>query len=155
MSFSNYCIWIVLPCALNLRLPPEERAIVVQAHLSGLQFLHKVEIVDGVEVTRFFEADYFFNMIVDVIWQEGLYLNIDIEKLDCVFGLAGAAVHNALKAYREGTYENVDASAEQFYDAYNAIIKLINKIRLDDMLRERYIHLCNLIITRGEADLGM
>jgi hypothetical protein len=95
------------------------------------------------------------NMIVDVIWQEGLYPDIDLENLDCVFGLAGAAVHNAIKAYREGTYENVDASAEQFYDTYNSIMVLIRRIRLDDALRERYVSLCNLIISRGKADLGL
>jgi hypothetical protein len=67
----------------------------------------------------------------------------------------GAAVHNAIKAYREGTYENVDASAEQFYDTYNSIMVLIRRIRLDDALREQYVSLCNLIISRGKADLGL
>ncbi|KAG2144094.1 uncharacterized protein EDB93DRAFT_1105007 [Suillus bovinus] len=123
--------------ALNLRLPPAERANVVQGYLSGLNFLHKVEMVDRIEVTHFLEADYLIDMIVDVVWQEGLYVDIDTERLDCVFGLAGAAVHNALKAYHEGTYEKVDASAEQFYDTYSSIIVLINRIRLDDVLRER------------------
>jgi hypothetical protein len=65
------------------------------------------------------------NMIVDVIWQEGLCPNIDLENLNCVFSLVGAAVHNAIKAYHEGTYENIDASAEQFYNTYNSIMVLI------------------------------
>ncbi|KAG2046194.1 hypothetical protein BDR06DRAFT_977668 [Suillus hirtellus] len=114
--------------ALHLRLPPAERAIVVKAHLSGLEFLHKVEIVDGVKVTHFFKAKYLINMMVDVIWQWGLYHNINLEKLDCAFGLTGAAVHNALKVFREGTYEDVEVSADQFYDTYNAIMMLIKEI---------------------------
>ncbi|KAG2113134.1 uncharacterized protein F5147DRAFT_770993 [Suillus discolor] len=65
------------------------------------------------------------------------------------------AVHNTLKAYREGTYENVDASAEQFYDVYSSIMALIGRIRLDDALRERYKSLCKSIIRRGEADIGL
>lgn len=157
--------------ALHLHLPPVERAIAVKAHLSGLEFLHKVKIVstlsrklfedsfctevDGVEVTRFFEAEYLINMMVDVIWQRGLYHDIDLEKLDCAFGLAGAAVHNALKAFHEGTYEDVEASADQFYDTYNSIMMLIKEIRHDNTLRERYETLCNIIIARGQADLGL
>ncbi|KAG1816372.1 uncharacterized protein BJ212DRAFT_1299659 [Suillus subaureus] len=93
-----------------------ERAGIAQGYLSsGLNFLHKIEIVNGVETTHFLEAKYLMNMIVDVIWQEGLYPDINLENLDCVFGLAGAAVHNAIKAYHE---------------------VLIRQIHLDDALRE-------------------
>ncbi|KAG2144763.1 hypothetical protein BD769DRAFT_1382657 [Suillus cothurnatus] len=86
------------------KTPPVERAGIVQGYLSsGLNFLHKIEIVNGFEITHFLEADYLMNMIVDVIWQEGLYPNIDLENLNCVFSLVGAAVHNAIKAYHEVT----------------------------------------------------
>lgn len=94
-------------------------------------------------------------MIVDVVWKEGLYDDIDEERLDYVFGLGGAAVHNAIKAYLGGTYKNVEASADQFHDTYSAIMALIHNLKLDDALRERYESLCKLIIRRGEAEMGL
>ncbi|KAG1895256.1 uncharacterized protein F5891DRAFT_1194311 [Suillus fuscotomentosus] len=121
---------------LNLHLSPVERADVVKGHLSRLNFLHKAEIVDDIE-------------------PQGLYVDINRKRLDCVSSLAGAAVHSALKAYHEGIYENVNTSTEQFYNIYSSIIALINRIRLDDVLKERYKFLCRSIIRYGEADLGL
>ncbi|KAG1900887.1 uncharacterized protein F5891DRAFT_979790 [Suillus fuscotomentosus] len=140
---------------LNLPLPPVEMANVVKGHLSRLNFLHKAEIVDGIKVTHFLEANYLIDMIIDVVWLQGLYVDINRKRLDCVSSLAGAAVHNALKAYHKGIYKNVNASTEQFYDIYSSIIVLINRIRLDDVSRERYKSLCRSIIKHGEADLGL
>jgi Domain of unknown function (DUF6532) len=87
-------------------------------------------------------------MIVDVIWQKGLHEYIDPLRLDSTIALAGAALQNALKAYRTGRFKSIDASAEQFYDTYHAILVLIDSILADPALKLRYERLQELIVSR-------
>ncbi|KAG1831936.1 hypothetical protein F4604DRAFT_1695006 [Suillus subluteus] len=80
--------------------PGEEmahKAAVVPTLLKNLNYLHKLELY------WLLEAQYFVDMIIDVVWQKGLYKYINPLQLDSAITLAGAAVHNALKAYCMGT----------------------------------------------------
>ncbi|KAG2097748.1 uncharacterized protein F5147DRAFT_656286 [Suillus discolor] len=86
------------------------------------------------------EADHFVEMIVDVIWQKGLY---------DVIALAGAALQNALKAYQMGRFKSVDALAEQFYDTYKVILVLIDSIQADPALKVSSGLLPVLAVTRA------
>jgi hypothetical protein len=101
------------------------------------------------------EADYFVKMIIDVIWQKGLHEYINPVQLDSVMALSGAAVHNALKAHHMGRFDSINASAEQFYDVYHAILVLIDRIWADPALRARYETLQQLIVTQGCKHIGL
>lgn len=94
-------------------------------------------------------------MIINVVWQKGLYEYIDPLRLDSAFALGGAAVQNTIKAHRTGRFKAVDASAEQFYDTYNAILTLIDTIRADPVLSARYERLQSLIVARGRERIGL
>ncbi|KAG1834929.1 hypothetical protein F4604DRAFT_1944787 [Suillus subluteus] len=87
--------------------PGEEmahKAAVVPTLLKNLNYLHKLELHDdNIEQYWLLEAQYFVDMIIDVVWQKGLYKYINPLQLDSAITLAGAAVHNALKAYCMGT----------------------------------------------------
>ncbi|KAG2085468.1 uncharacterized protein F5147DRAFT_793648 [Suillus discolor] len=80
-TFRDYAANIV-QTALNLRLPisaePQEEAAhkiaVVPILLKDLNFLHKFELDDdGIKQCQLLEADYFVEMIINVVWQKGLY----------------------------------------------------------------------------------
>ncbi|KAG1848551.1 hypothetical protein DFJ58DRAFT_796389, partial [Suillus subalutaceus] len=148
----------IIQTALGLCLPissqPGEevahKATVVPELLKDLNFVHKLELDDdGIEQCRLLEADYFIEMIIHVVWQKGLHEYIDLVKLNSAMALGRAAVHNALKAHHTGRFDSVDASAKQFYDIYNSILELIDRIRADPALRARYKMLQQLIVTRG------
>ncbi|KAG1828221.1 hypothetical protein EV424DRAFT_1344933 [Suillus variegatus] len=82
----------IVQMALNLHLP-------ITSGL-GDKVAHKGD--DGTEYQWLLEADYFIEMLVDVIWQKGLHNYIDLDWLDSAIALGGAAVRNALKAHRTG-----------------------------------------------------
>ncbi|KAG2140559.1 hypothetical protein DEU56DRAFT_755177 [Suillus clintonianus] len=117
--------------ALDLRLPVMEKAKAVkQLLLPRLKFLHKIEM-------------------------EASILMFDLEKLNCIFVIMGAAVNNILKVYHEGMYKNVHAFTDNFYNPYSTVMTLIDDIWSDDALREWFELLCNLIITLRQSDMGM
>lgn len=82
----------------------------------------------GTLVCHTFKADWFMNMIVDVIFLNGLHLHLNMKNIDTVFGLAGATAFNALSYFRKGIYKNIDASTEQFCDLYSRTISIIKLI---------------------------
>ncbi|KAG1742355.1 uncharacterized protein EDB91DRAFT_1247741 [Suillus paluster] len=82
-------------------------------------------------------TNWFINMIIDVLFLNGLYQYMNEENLDSVFGLARAASHNALSGFRNGTYSNIDASAEHFCEPYGRVMALIKLIQHDNAKRER------------------
>ncbi|KAG2029025.1 hypothetical protein BDR03DRAFT_1019000 [Suillus americanus] len=161
--FRDYAT-IIIQTELGLCLPiysehGEEvahKATVVPELLKDLNFLHKIELDgNGIEQCRLLEADYFVEMIVHVVWQKGLHRYIDPARLDSAMALGGAAVHNAVKAHRTGRFDSVDASAEQFYDVYQSILGLIDRIRADPALRARYETLEQLIVTWGRERMDL
>ncbi|KAG1862635.1 hypothetical protein F4604DRAFT_1674212 [Suillus subluteus] len=160
--FKEYAIYNIQK-DLSLRLPIEQQGAevphkkrLVPTLLQSLDFLHKFAYDDsGTLVCYPLEAEWFVNMIVDVIFLNGLHPYVNAENFDSVFGLAGAAAYNALSCFKKGTYKNVDASAEQFCDPYGRVIALIKLIRSDDTKRARLMRLCNLIITRGRELIGI
>ncbi|KAG2119709.1 uncharacterized protein F5147DRAFT_647606 [Suillus discolor] len=146
--FRDYATNIV-QTALNLRLPissePDKevthKAVLVLELLKNLNFLHKLELgEDSIEWYLLLEAEYFVDVIVDIIWQKRLYDTI---------ALTEAALQNALKAYWIGRFESINASAEQFYDTYKVILVLIDSIRADSALKVRHERLQELIVTWG------
>ncbi|KAG1879756.1 hypothetical protein F4604DRAFT_1679347 [Suillus subluteus] len=148
---------------LGLHLPIEQQGaevhhkkMLVLTLLESLDFLHKFKYDDsGTLVCYAFEADWFVDMIVDVIYLNGLHQHLNAENFDAVFGLAGAAAFNALSCFKKGVYENIDASTEQFCDPYSRIVAMMQLIQRDNAKKERLMWLCNLIIARGREILGL
>ncbi|KAG1767871.1 hypothetical protein EV702DRAFT_1203528 [Suillus placidus] len=160
--FKDYAIYNIQN-DLSLCLPIEQQGAevphkkrLVPTLLESLDFLHKFQYDDnGTLVCYTFEVEWFVNMIVDVIYLNGLYPYVNAENFDSMFGLAGAAAYNALSCFSKGTYKNIGTSAEQFSNPYSRIVALIKLIRSDDTKRARLMWLCNLIIMHGRELIGL
>ncbi|KAG2349795.1 hypothetical protein BDR05DRAFT_994786 [Suillus weaverae] len=160
--FKDYAIYNIQK-DLSLCLPIKQQGTevphkkrLVPMLLESLDFLHKFAYDEtNTLVCYTFEADWFVNMIVDVIFLNGLHPYVNAENFNSMFGLAGAAAYNTLSCFRKGTYKNIDASTEQFCDPYSRIIALIKLIQSDDTKRARLMQLCNLIIMHGQELIGL
>ncbi|KAG1860949.1 hypothetical protein F4604DRAFT_1957684 [Suillus subluteus] len=106
--FKEYAIYNIQK-DLSLRLPIEQQGAevphkkrLVPTLLQSLDFLHKFAYDDsGTLVCYPLEAEWFVNMIVDVIFLNGLHPYVNAENFDSVFGLAGAAAYNALSCFKK------------------------------------------------------
>ncbi|KAG1830762.1 hypothetical protein EV424DRAFT_1343302 [Suillus variegatus] len=79
------------------------KKMLVPMLFKNLDFIYKFEYDDrGTLVCHTFKADWFMNMIVDVIFLNGLHLHLNMKNIDTVFGLAGAAAFNTLSYFRKG-----------------------------------------------------
>ncbi|KAG1882343.1 hypothetical protein F4604DRAFT_1678358 [Suillus subluteus] len=104
--FKDYAIHTVQR-DLSLCLPIDQQGAevlhkktLVPMLLGSLDFLHKFEYDNNsVLVCYTFEADWFVNMIIDFLFLNGLYQYVNAENFDAVFGLAGAASHNAISCF--------------------------------------------------------
>ncbi|KAG1814013.1 uncharacterized protein BJ212DRAFT_1300874 [Suillus subaureus] len=103
----------------------------------------------GTLVCYVFEADWFMDMIINVIYLNGLHQHVNTENFDTVFSLTGAVAFNALSCFKKGIYKNIDASTEQFCDLYSRIVTMIKLIQCNNTKKERLMWLCNFIIACG------
>ncbi|KAG2363759.1 hypothetical protein BDR07DRAFT_1375532 [Suillus spraguei] len=134
----------------------QHKKTLVPTLLESLDFLHKFKYDDsGTLVCYVFKADWFMDMIVDVIYLNGLHQHLNAENFNAVFSLAGAAVFNTLSCFKKGVYKNINAFTEQFCDPYSRIVAMMQLIQCNNAKKERLMWLCNLIIAHGREILDL
>jgi hypothetical protein len=96
---------------------------------------------------------------MEILWVNGFYKDIDFEdlqSLDGVIALAGAAICSAIQEYETGIYKRIEFSTAKSRGTYRDIRTYISdKIYTRVELTARYNLLKVKIRERGEARLGL
>jgi len=96
---------------------------------------------------------------MEILWANGFYKDInldDLQSLDGVIALAGAAICSAIQEYETGVYKRVKFSVAKSGDTYHSIRRYISdKISPNTELATRLSSLKIKMKERGEERLGL
>lgn len=105
------------------------------------------------------EHDGLVFLVMEVLWVNGFYKDIDLEdlqSLDGVIALAGAAICSSIQEYSTGVYKRIEFSTAKSGDTYRHIRAYIsNKIYPQAELAAHFNLFKVQMKARGEERLGL